>query len=56
VLIYFDKAFFNLKVLSKSIKVAFNREKLRFYYTNNILNIEDKFWFFSEQDFLIKVE
>jgi YesN/AraC family two-component response regulator len=34
---------FNLKVLSQSIKgLLFNREKLRFYYSNNISNIIDK--------------
>lgn len=33
---------FNLKVLSQSIKgLLFNREKLRFYYSNNIGNIID---------------
>jgi YesN/AraC family two-component response regulator len=44
---------FNLKILSQSIKgLLFNREKLRFYYTNNILNIEDGGFGVSEQDFL----
>ena len=44
---------FNLKFLSQSIKgLLFNREKLRFYYTNNILNIEDGGFGVSEQDFL----
>jgi DNA-binding response OmpR family regulator len=47
---------FNLKVLSQSIKgLLFNREKLRFYYTNNILNIEDGGFGISEQDFLRKL-
>lgn len=47
---------FNLKVLSQSIKgLLFNREKLRFYYTNNILNIEDGEFGVSEQDFLKKL-
>jgi AraC-like DNA-binding protein/CheY-like chemotaxis protein/anti-sigma regulatory factor (Ser/Thr protein kinase) len=47
---------FNLKVLSQSIKgLLFNREKLRFYYTNNILNIEDGDFGVSEQDFLRKL-
>lgn len=47
---------FNLKVLAQSIKgLLFNREKLRFYYTNNILNIEDGYFGVSEQDFLRKL-
>lgn len=47
---------FNLKVLAQSIKgLLFNREKLRFYYTNNILNIEDGNFGVSEQDFLRKL-
>nr|WP_315206781.1 substrate-binding domain-containing protein [uncultured Flavobacterium sp.] len=47
---------FNLKVLSQSIKgLLFNREKLRFYYTNNILKIEDGDFGVSEQDFLRKL-
>lgn len=50
---------FNLKVLMQSIKVLlFNREKLRFYYSNNILNIvnKDESGFgISEQDFLRKL-
>ncbi len=47
---------FNLKVLAQSIKgLLFNREKLRFYYTNNILNIEDGDFGVSEQDFLRKL-
>ena len=47
---------FNLKVLSQSIKaLLFNREKLRFYYTNNILNIEEGDFGVSEQDFLRKL-
>ena len=44
---------FNLKVLAQSIKgLLFNREKLRFYYNNNILNIEDGGFGVSEQDFI----
>ncbi len=44
---------FNLKVLSQSIKsLLFNREKLRYYYTNNIINIEEGCFGVSEQDFL----
>jgi len=50
---------FNLKVLIQSIKVLlFNREKLRFYYSNNIVNIvnkEDGGFGISEQDFLRKL-
>lgn len=47
---------FDLKVLSQSIKVIlFNREKLRFYYTNNILKMEDHSFGASEQDFLRKL-
>ncbi|MFV8376716.1 substrate-binding domain-containing protein [Flavobacterium sp. LB1P62] len=47
---------FNLKVLAQSIKgLLFNREKLRFYYTNSILNIEDGDFGVSEQDFLRKL-
>ncbi len=50
---------FNLKVLIQSIKVLlFNREKLRFYYSNNIINIvnKDESGFgISEQDFLRKL-
>ncbi|MEY2868695.1 MAG: hypothetical protein RIR01_1155 [Bacteroidota bacterium] len=47
---------FDLKVLSQSIKgLLYNREKLRFYYTNNILKIDDSGFGFSEQDFLRKL-
>ncbi len=47
---------FNLKVLAQSIKgLLFNREKLRYYYTNNIVNIEDGSFGVSEQDFLKKL-
>ncbi len=50
---------FNLKVLMQSIKVLlFNREKLRFYYSNNIINIvnkEEGGFGISEQDFLRKL-
>jgi ABC-type sugar transport system substrate-binding protein/AraC-like DNA-binding protein/nitrogen-specific signal transduction histidine kinase len=50
---------FNLKVLIQSIKVLlFNREKLRFYYSNNIVNIvnKDESGFgISEQEFLRKL-
>ena len=50
---------FNLKVLLQSIKVLlFNREKLRFYYSNNIVNIvnkEEGGFGISEQDFLRKL-
>lgn len=50
---------FDLKVLKQSIKsLIFNREKLRFYYSNNIENIvnTDEVGFgISEQDFLRKL-
>ncbi len=50
---------FNLKSLSQSIKsLLFNREKLRFYYSNNIesiVNNEDVNFGVSEQDFLRKL-
>nr|WP_315143029.1 substrate-binding domain-containing protein [uncultured Flavobacterium sp.] len=47
---------FNLKVLAQSIKgLLFNREKLRYYYTNNIVNIEEGSFGVSEQDFLKKL-
>lgn len=50
---------FNLKSLSQSIKsLLFNREKVRFYYSNNIENIvnnEDINFGISEQDFLRKL-
>ncbi|MEN9907635.1 MAG: hypothetical protein RLZZ540_776 [Bacteroidota bacterium] len=47
---------FHLKVLAQSIKgLLFNREKLRFYYTNNIVNIEEGGFGTSEQDFLKKL-
>lgn len=47
---------FNLKVLAQSIKgLLFNREKLRYYYTNNIVNIEEGGFGISEQDFLKKL-
>ena len=50
---------FDLKVLIQSIKVLlFNREKLRFYYSNNIINIVNKDeggFGISEQDFLRKL-
>jgi signal transduction histidine kinase/DNA-binding response OmpR family regulator len=50
---------FDLKVLKQSIKsLLFNREKLRFYYSNNIVNIvnNDEAGFgISEQDFLRKL-
>jgi signal transduction histidine kinase/DNA-binding response OmpR family regulator len=47
---------FNLKVLSQSIKgLLFNREKLRYYYSNNIVNIEEGSFGISEQDFLKKL-
>lgn len=47
---------FNLKVLAQSIKgLLFNREKLRYYYMNNIVNIEEGSFGISEQDFIKKL-
>ncbi len=50
---------FNLKSLTQSIKsLLFNREKVRFYYSNNIVNIvnnENANFGISEQDFLRKL-
>ena len=50
---------FDLKVLKQSIKsLLFNREKLRFYYSNkieNIINANDFTFGISEQDFLRKL-
>ena len=50
---------FDLKVLKQSIKsLLFNREKLRFYYSNkieNITNANDFNFGISEQDFLRKL-
>ncbi len=50
---------FDLKVLKQSIKsLLFNRQKLRFYYSNNIVNIvnnDDIGFGFSEQVFLRKL-
>ncbi|WP_418264158.1 substrate-binding domain-containing protein [Flavobacterium faecale] len=50
---------FSLKVLVQSIKgLLFNREKLRFYYSNNIdkiVNNEEKNFGSPEQDFLRKL-
>ena len=50
---------FNLKSLSQSIKsLLFNREKLRFYYSNNIFKITNKdqgSFGTTEQDFLRKL-
>ena len=50
---------FDLKVLKQSIKsLLFNREKLRFYYSNNIesiVNKEEVGFGISEQDFLRKL-
>ncbi|RVT78731.1 helix-turn-helix domain-containing protein [Flavobacterium sufflavum] len=47
---------FNLKVLSQSIKgLLFNREKLRFYYSNNISNVQSDSFGISEQVFLKKM-
>lgn len=47
---------FNLKVLSQSIKgLLFNREKLRFYYSNNISSVQSDSFGMSEQVFLQKM-
>ncbi|HTG66653.1 MAG TPA: substrate-binding domain-containing protein [Flavobacterium sp.] len=47
---------FNLKVLAQSIKaLLFNREKLRYYYTHKIINIDEGTFGLSEQDFLKKM-
>ncbi len=47
---------FDLKFLAQSIKgLLFNREKLRYYYTNNIANIEEESFDISQQNFLKKI-
>lgn len=47
---------FNLKVLKQSIKgLLFNREKLRYYYTNNIDKIEADGLSLIEREFLNKI-
>jgi signal transduction histidine kinase/DNA-binding response OmpR family regulator len=47
---------FDLKVLSQSIKgLLFNREKLRFYYSNTISNVQSDRFGISEQGFLKKM-
>lgn len=47
---------FNLKVLKQSIKgLLFNREKLRYYYTNNINKIETDGLNLIEKEFLNKI-
>lgn len=47
---------FNLKVLKQSIKgLLFNREKLRYYYTNNIDKIETDGLSLIEREFLNKI-
>lgn len=47
---------FDLKVLSQSIKgLLFNREKLRFYYSNNISSVQSDSFGISEQGFLKKM-
>lgn len=47
---------FNLKVLKQSIKgLLFNREKLRYYYTNNIDKIESDGLSLIEREFLNKI-
>ncbi len=47
---------FNLKVLKQSIKgLLFNREKLRYYYTNNVDKIETDGLSLIEKEFLSKI-
>ncbi len=47
---------FDLKFLAQSIKgLLFNREKLRYYYTNNIANIEEESFDISQQNFLKRI-
>ena len=47
---------FNLKVLKQSIKgLLFNREKLRYYYTNNTNKIENDGLSLIEREFLNKI-
>ncbi|MBA0884480.1 substrate-binding domain-containing protein [Flavobacterium undicola] len=47
---------FDLKVLSQSIKgLLFNREKLRFYYSNTISSVQSDSFGMSEQGFLKKM-
>ncbi|MBP6755009.1 MAG: substrate-binding domain-containing protein [Bacteroidia bacterium] len=47
---------FNLKVLKQSIKgLLFNREKLRYYYTNNTNKIENDGLSLIEKEFLNKI-
>ncbi len=47
---------FNLKVLKQSIKgLLFNREKLRYYYTNNVDKIETDGLSLIEREFLNKI-
>ncbi len=47
---------FNLKVLKQAIKgLLFNREKLRYYYTNNLNKIENDSLSLIEREFLNKI-
>jgi len=47
---------FNLRMLTQSINsLLYNREKLRYYYTNNIHKIEEGGFGISEQEFLKKL-
>lgn len=47
---------FSYKILSQSIKsLLYNREKLRYYYTNNIHKIEDENFGSSDQEFISKL-
>ncbi len=48
---------FNLKVLKESIKgLLFNREKLRYYYSNNNQTIENVGFGLGEQEFIKKID
>lgn len=47
---------FNLKVLKESIKgLLFNREKIRYYYTNNLNKIEELGFGSQDRDFIKKI-
>lgn len=47
---------FNLKVLRESIKgLLFNREKIRYYYTNNLQKIEELGLGLQDQDFIGRI-
>ncbi|MXO04441.1 substrate-binding domain-containing protein [Flavobacterium sp. HBTb2-11-1] len=47
---------FNLKVLKESIKgLLFNREKIRYYYTNNLNKVEELGFGAQDRDFIKKI-